>query len=137
MKRSGKRVGAYFTVEASLVIPIVIGSIVFIICFLLYWYNRCVMEQDLAMLAVEVTQSRAESVDELEQELRTWKADYMTEKDYAWEMSGVTLEMKGNQMELRRSGHLLLGNFVWKADASCKTMKIHPVTFLRLCRKAA
>jgi len=135
MKRFEKQVKAYFTVEASLVVPIVIGSLVFTICFLLFWYDRCVMEQDLAMLAIEAAQSRAQSIDELDQELREWKADYMTEKDYAWEMSGITLEMNGNQMELKRSGRLLLGEFAWKADASCQTMKIHPVTFLRQCRK--
>ena len=37
MKMRKRKVKAYFTVEASLVLPIVIGSIIFVICFLLYW----------------------------------------------------------------------------------------------------
>ena len=54
MKKHKGSIEAYFTVEASLVMPVVIGSVIFVICFLLYWYNRCLMEQDLSVMAVHI-----------------------------------------------------------------------------------
>ena len=61
MKKHKGSIEAYFTVEASLVMPVVIGSVIFVICFLLYWYNRCLMEQDLSVMAVKASQSEAKT----------------------------------------------------------------------------
>ena len=41
-----KRVSAYMTVEAALIIPIVMGSILFVVYMMLFQYNRCLLEQD-------------------------------------------------------------------------------------------
>ncbi len=43
MKRNGS-VSAYFTVEAALVMPIVLGCYLFVILFLMYIYERCIWE---------------------------------------------------------------------------------------------
>jgi hypothetical protein len=42
---------AYFTVEAALVIPIVLGILVMIIYLSFYLYDRCVMAQDCYVLS--------------------------------------------------------------------------------------
>lgn len=135
MKWRKKGLGAYFTVEASLVLPVVIGSIVFVICFLLFWYNRCLMEQDLATYAVKTAQSRAGNVEDVEKELRDWKKEYMTEKYYAWELEDLTMSIRHDWVELRRGGRLMMGERLWKADASCGTLRMHPASYLRICRR--
>lgn len=42
---------AYFTVEAALVIPVVLAIIVMIIYMSFYLYDRCVMQQDCCVLS--------------------------------------------------------------------------------------
>lgn len=55
MKQSGrkKRPGpeAYFTVEAALVMPVVLCMIVMIIYLSFYLYDRCILAQDLYLLS--------------------------------------------------------------------------------------
>lgn len=55
MKRSGreKRPGpeAYFTVEAALVMPVVLCMIVMILYLSFYLYDRCILAQDLYILS--------------------------------------------------------------------------------------
>ena len=71
-----KRIKAYFTVEAALILPLIIGTIVYIICFLLFWYNRCVMEQEIAVYAVKGAQSRIEEPEQLRIFLEECKEEY-------------------------------------------------------------
>lgn len=130
-----KGVDAYFTVEASLVMPVVIGSVIFVICFLLYWYNRCLMEQDLSMIAVKAAQSEAGTPEEMKQDLRGWRDKSMTEKHYAWEMSEVTMSKEKNWITFRRNGTLLMGDRIWRADAEGKASRINPAALLRILRR--
>lgn len=46
------RFNAYMTIEAGLVLPLVIGVFLFLFEILVYWYDSCLLEQDLAMVAV-------------------------------------------------------------------------------------
>lgn len=135
MGKNKKRVGTYFTVEASLVLPVVIGSIIFIISFLLFWYNRCLMEQELAMIAVKASQSEAQTPEELERELREWRGECLTDKYYAWDVETIISSRKNNWLEFRRKGNLIMGETTWKADASGKALRISVAPFLRTCRK--
>ena len=40
---------AYFTVEAALIIPLVLGILVFLIFIMFYQYDRCLLEQDIGI----------------------------------------------------------------------------------------
>lgn len=135
MKKHKGSIEAYFTVEASLVMPVVIGSVIFVICFLLYWYNRCLMEQDLSVMAVKASQSEAKTPEELGKDLRGWREKDMKEKHYAWEMSEVSMSKEKNWITLRRNGKLLMGDRVWRADASSKASQINPASLLRVIRR--
>lgn len=135
MKKRGK-MDAYFSVEASLVLPMVVGSIIFVVCFLLFWYNRCLMEQNLNGLAVKASQSDSGSMEELERELGKWQDEYLTDKHYAWESGEVVTSLRLNWYEFKQDGKLLLGDRTWKAQVTGKAMRIHPTPFLRLCRRS-
>lgn len=43
---------AYFTVEAALVLPIVIAALLFVIYMMLFQYDRCLLEQDMGAIAL-------------------------------------------------------------------------------------
>ena len=135
MKRRKGYLEAYFTVEASLLLPVVIGSIIFVICFLLFFYNRCLMEQELSMISIKATQSSAQTPEELEQELKTWRDENLTDKQYAWEMASVSMSRKQNRFEFRREGKLLIGERLWKAEVTGSAPVLNPAAVIRLCRR--
>ena len=131
----GHGVHAYFTVEASLVLPIVLGSMIFVICFLLFWYNRCLMEQNTAILAVSVAQVGESSQEARQKQLLRWQTGYVTNEHYAWKMSNIHLSIQHRDIQVARSGELLLGDRIWKSEASCDTLIMNPTAFLRLYRR--
>lgn len=135
MKQKKKSVSAYFTVEAALVLPVVIATIVFVICFLVFWHNACLMEQDVMKYTVRLSWSETESEEELERELAQWGQDTVTERQYAWEMGALSFSEKHNRLELKRSGKLMMGEYLWKAEVKGKTSRIGKAGFLRNCRK--
>lgn len=46
-----KRAKAYFTVEAALIMPLVLGCYLFVIGMMFFQYDRCVLEMNMARLA--------------------------------------------------------------------------------------
>lgn len=51
MKRKKTSAEAYFTVEAAMVIPIVLGILVMLIYLAFYLYDRCILAQDCYVLS--------------------------------------------------------------------------------------
>ena len=49
----GRRVGGYFSVEAALVLPVVLGVYLFLITMLFVQYDRCLLEQDMASMLIK------------------------------------------------------------------------------------
>ena len=47
-----KKAGAYLTVEAALILPMVLGVIILVIYLLFFQYDRCLMEQNVGKLAL-------------------------------------------------------------------------------------
>ncbi|MBQ9490666.1 MAG: hypothetical protein IKO03_02475 [Lachnospiraceae bacterium] len=128
-------VSAYFTVEASLVLPIVLGSIIFVICFLLFWYNRCLMEQNTAILTVGVAQMGETSREARQNQIIQWQTGYVKNKHYAWELSSIHLTVRPGSLQVGRSGQLLIGDRIWSTETACEASILNPAAFLRLCRK--
>ena len=144
-KHGGLRLGdlcrssvkAYFTVEASLVMPVVIGSIIFVMGFLLFWYNRSLMEQDLSMLAVKGTQVNAEDPEHFLEELRDWQRDNFSEKYYGWAREGITYSRERNLIKLNEKGRMILGDRIWKAEVAGSALRMNAASFLRTCRRTS
>ena len=42
----------YLTLEAALILPMLIAAILFVIYMLVFQYNRCLLEQDLGAMAL-------------------------------------------------------------------------------------
>ena len=133
-KRTGT-IGGYFTVEASLVLPIVIASIVFIVYVLLYWYNRCLMDQDTAMLAMQAVIREQGTLEETGREVKAWKEQNMTEKYVGWQMGELVLTQGRGRIKASREGKLVTDHSLWQAYSSYENRILHPAAFLRLCRR--
>lgn len=58
--KEGKAFKGYMTLEASLVMPMVICVLVLIIYFSFYLYGRCVLSQDVYILAFRASQVKTE-----------------------------------------------------------------------------
>ena len=52
-KRLTQDVRAYFTVEAAMVMSLVLSVVVMVVYIMFFQYNRCIMEQDVGTLVLK------------------------------------------------------------------------------------
>lgn len=83
----------YMTVEASLVLPLVFGMMMFVLSLLVYSYDRCVLEQEVMSYLVG-SQYREEKTEDWYLEKYVWMGVEILEK--ADGSSGERLGVRGN-----------------------------------------
>jgi len=127
---------AYFTVEAALVFPVVMGTIIFIICMLLFQYDRCLMEQDLGAAALWGSRLEASDAAELREKMQKRLADIYQDKYVAWEHTLMKAILQKNRFSVQGEGRLALwrSGDAWSVEAVYEYDRLSPVTFIRLCR---
>lgn len=140
-----RKAEAYMTVEAVLVMPIVLGGILLTVYLLFFQYDRCLMEQNTAMVALrgctaQITENK---------EIATRMLVYAGQEDnryLAWSMEDADIQIKGNQVCVARAGTLKFpfkGLMFWNDDAEWgfqsvyKNYRICPVDLIRDYRKVA
>lgn len=135
---------AYFTVEAALVLPIVIGVILFVIYTMLFQYDRCLLEQDIGAIALWGSLVEASDTAELERRAQERMAGLYKEKYMAWRITRLEASLNRNRFSVEGVGQLTFPapgwNFwnrdnVWETKADYGYSRISPVTFIRLCRR--
>lgn len=138
------RENAYFTVEAALVLPLVTGALIFTIFLFIFQYDRCLLEQDINMLAVCAGTATAENSEALEEIIRKKASEVFMDKYAAWTMNDLQIAVKGNRVSVRGGGYLTLPlpewNFFredneWGARTLRETLRISPADYIRLYRK--
>ncbi|MCI9231427.1 MAG: hypothetical protein HFH96_10025 [Lachnospiraceae bacterium] len=135
---------AYFTVEAALVLPVVIGAILFVIYMMLFQYDRCLLEQDIGGIALWGSIVEASDTAELEQKVQTRISELYRGKYVAWRMTKLDASVGRNRFCANGAGQLTFpvpGWNFWSADnmwgtaASYEYSRLSPVTFIRLCHR--
>lgn len=138
-----KKINAYFTVEASLLISIIIGVILLVVYLLFFQYDRCLMEHTTGVLGVRGCTLQITDKERLLIELM----EYSEQKDkryLAWDMDEVIVELKGNSVFVKRDGKLRFpfrsmmfwdGDRGWESSVVFKNYRVKPVEFIRNCRK--
>ncbi len=138
-----RKIGAYLTVEASLLISIVIGVILLVVYLLFFQYDRCLMEHTTGALGMRGCTLQIEDKEHLLIEL----VEYGEQKDgryLAWSMEDVVVQLKGNSVFVKRDGKLRFpfrsmmlwsGDREWESSIAFKNYRIEPVEFIRNCRK--
>ncbi len=135
---------AYFTVEAALVLPFTIWIWVSLIYIMFFQYDRCLMEQDVAMLAVRGSASwewdGAEAVDIVRRQAAAMDRD----RFLAFRYGALTIEMVLGKLTVAVDGEVLvpfqqLLRWVrkedWQIQAQYASRRLEPVLVIRSCRK--
>lgn len=120
---------AYFTVEAACVLPIVFGTFVFIIYSMFYQYDRCLLEQDVAVFVME-TLWEAQGDDERKPLLHEDKEGYL-----AFRLEDSVLEAKNSVVSVRAEGKVPAPFGDWQVTAIFAAKKIEPAEWIRACNK--
>lgn len=135
---------AYFTVEAALVIPLVMAAIVFLMYMMFYQYNRCLMEQDLGILLVKGSANESERAEERVQRTSANEAKRNYDKYLMWENGEVTATQERNKLSVKQKGQLMFPfadwqikgvASVWTSEAEYKCNLLSPTFFVRSYQK--
>ena len=138
-----KERNAYFTVEAAMVIPLVVGVILFAVYMLLFQYNRCLLEQDAGMLAVWGSTLSGET-ETLEWQIKNRLSGVGWDKYVAWEMETLRINVKNNSCSVGVAGYLRIPEFTWNfreqedawcSDVRCEYKRLRAPEFVRMCNK--
>lgn len=128
MKYKGKRyLSGYMTVEASLVMATVLIVYLFILRIMLFQYDRCLLEQEVACMAVRYADVNPETLEETTGQVQLkWDAkQYLLLKPQApmWEVKGgyVIINAQDNKDVLD--------------DVQYKLWQTKPESLLRIQRK--
>lgn len=143
-EENGRAGNAYFTVEAALVFPIVIGTVLFVVYMLLFQYDRCLLEQDLGAAALWGSRQEASDSTELEGRIRGRMSAIYLGKYVAWEITELDASLDKNLFSVQGGGRVTspirqwsfgeTGN-VWETKAYYRCYRVFPVEFIRLCHR--
>lgn len=134
---------AYLTVEAALVLPIMITIILFIVYMLLFQYDRCLLEQDLGAMALWGSSVEEEDGKSLEEMARERMRALYKDKYAAWSFTSLEARLEKNRFAARGSAHLALpiwdmgkwrNESIWRTEAEYGYRRLSPAAFIRLCR---
>ena len=111
---------AYFTVEAALILPLVMSALLMELFLLTFQYDRCVLEQDVNRMTICAAAVAGDTTEELEQKIR----------------SRMQTVNGGGSFELPLpEWNLFTGESTWGAEVKRKAIKVSPTDFIRLYRK--
>ena len=131
-----KSVGAYFTVEAAMVLPVVLGSVLLVIHLLFFQYNRCLMEQDMGVLALRGAALQTEDNEERVRQIRNDGKELYYKKYIMWGNKEMELKQEKGKFCVRRSGQLEFPFFPQVSETAVyKNHVISEVFFIRNYRK--
>lgn len=135
-----KTVGAFVTIEYTLLIPILLLLYTCLVYMGLFLHNRCVLQTNVYMMGVEGSHlpatDPAEKVARLqEKEGQLYHKYILAEEDYS------TYQVRGNYIQIKSNGQMAnpfsvagIGADTWILNAECQITTISPVDTLRLCK---
>lgn len=134
---------AYMTVEAALIVPMVVGGIIFILYLGFYLYNVCAVKQAAYIAALRGSQMKKASDDEVEmyveQQLeQLLEKQLLTlnnwEKDINVSVWRVKVQITSD-IKMPFSGLLSSITDIWKIEGKAEANRINPVEIIRGVRK--
>ena len=142
-----ERQNAYFTVEAALVLPLVISAVLLATYLFCFQYDRCLLEQDMGGLALwssAAASGYSENTEDLNMLLAQRAADVYQGKYVAWKNTNVEIRLEKNQVSVSGSGELRFpmpewnlwnDSSLWEAKKSFQNSRHSPVFYIRQYRK--
>ena len=96
----------YFTVEAAMIFPFVMGVILLVIYMWFFQYDRCLMEQDYALITVLAVEKQNMKPQERVDYLTGLISDMYTEDYYSWKMCNPAVNFGKGKLVLKIEGSL-------------------------------
>lgn len=144
MRFFNKKVSAYYTVEASFVIPMAIGTIVFILYAAFYLYGRCILSQDCYILSFraskvteEMNMSEEQFVSKRQSEqfgnryFGNNRPDIKTVK----EGKNITVTATNSSRHRAMAGYFIMPGSKWGYTAKGKARESDPPHNMRLAKR--
>lgn len=134
----------YFSVEAALIMPIVLYSLIFVIYIGFFQYNRCLLLQDSYRMLLRGEQIKKDNNDEVCAELKRQDARWYYDKYMLSNFGGKTIEVSYNQIRIAQEMSInipfsMLQDWTkgkqWKTDIDIAVSRMRPVETIRNCRK--
>ncbi|MBR1930862.1 MAG: hypothetical protein IJ833_05220 [Lachnospiraceae bacterium] len=136
---------AYFTVEAALVLPMVLAVVVLIMYIMFFQYDRCLMEQDLGILLVRGIAMDAENTEKRVGNLNLLAEQMDQGKYLMWNHGKIGIRQERGGLSVRQEGNLFFPFTGWRLNSEVssnwKTIReydndlLSPTFFVRSCRK--
>lgn len=121
---------AYFTVEAACILPIVLGIYILLIYGMFYRYDRCLLEQDTALMIMKEEETLSgRSADR-------YLAFQWQERQLSREIASVTARAAGKVVVPFGKLKEWTDENGWQLDVTFKKWDIDPTAWIRLYRKA-
>ena len=138
---------AYFTVEAALVLPMVMSAMLVGIYLFCYQYDRCLLEQDMGSLLIWGSAMATENAGEtgvITESLQQRVAQINRAKYAAWRLTAIDIRLERNKLSLTGQGELAFPvpgwnlwnqDNLWEARVSYESSRLSPVFYIRQYRK--
>jgi len=139
-----RKVNAFFSVEAAMVMPLAIAAILLAVSLFILQYDRCLTEQDMAAQTLKAAAVEAATTEELNEKIQMQTAGLYRNKYVAWDVIMLEVKMKKGIIEAVCEGKFRFpipdwnfwnGEKIWTVRTEYKAHRINPVTFIRNCRK--
>ena len=135
---------AYFTVEAALVMPIVISCILFVVYIWIFQYDRCIMEIDTYAAAFSASKAEAEDNEERIYLTQKYLNEIYYDKYVAWNFDTANIKIVKESIYVEREGNVKFpftslkfwnGDNIWSSKSKVKADIINPAFVVRSIRK--
>lgn len=125
----------YFTVEAALVMLIVLAEMVLVIYLFFFQYDRCLMEQDMGVLIIRGIMMEEEDTQKRMEKLERYIAEQYLQKYLVWERENLDLEIERGILHVGQTGRLSTPDSLWKMTRAYEGHIVSPVVLIRSYRK--
>lgn len=143
-QKMNKQMDAFFSVEAAMIMPLVISAILLAVGLFVFQYDRCLTEQDVAAQALKAAAVQVKTNEELTDKIQLQTAGLYRNKYVAWDIIMLDIKMKKGIIEAVGEGELQFpvpgwnfwnGKNIWNVRAGYKAHRLDPVSFIRNCRR--
>lgn len=137
-----EKTGGYFSVEAALVMPIVLATIAFVMYLLLFTYDRCLSEQDVGMVAFRGAVAGEDNEARMDAMKQCYGEIYQ-DKYFAWDWGTPDFSAGRGKVSVHQRGSMKtlfpdLGipeTSLWNTEIRYRNEICNPVAFVRTLRK--
>ena len=134
---------AYFTLEACMIMPFVLGMVILV----MYWgfcsYDKCILQQDIYRLLIRGCQAKDTSNEDVLNKIKE-ESEGFRDKYVMYITGGKSVSVEHDSIHISEKGVLnveipfignIFGNNIWNINTESKTTRIHPIETIRLCKK--